>query len=262
MSNRNRADVKIQINSLEALERLIGGDTGLEVDLRASVVAAFTRRYLKDIVATEAIQQAKEDIETQIKNEAFRYIGAEYTNGKFGKYLKLSPAFLERVRIEAEHAVTEKVSAILSTMTDDLVANLLKHRDEVVNTAVSEVVSILEGKITKLAEKRVGEILAGTVDTQDKGVEMEGLLKESLRKEVFPDRIEWRNHNDKLHREDGPAVEYANGTKQWWFNGKRHREDGPAVEYTDGTKQWWFNGKLHREDGPAVEYANLSLIHI
>jgi hypothetical protein len=57
------------------------------------------------------------------------------------------------------------------------------------------------------------------------------------------------------HREDGPAVELADGSKAWYSNGKRHREDGPAVEYPDGHKVWYSNGKRHREDGPAVEYA-------
>ena len=61
---------------------------------------------------------------------------------------------------------------------------------------------------------------------------------------------------DKLHREDGPAVEYANGNKLWYINDKRHREDGPAVEWSDGDKWWYINGKRHREDGPAVENAN------
>jgi hypothetical protein len=59
--------------------------------------------------------------------------------------------------------------------------------------------------------------------------------------------------NRKLHREDGPAVEYANGDKEWYLNGKHHREDGPAIECADGDKEWWRNGKLHREDGPACE---------
>jgi len=59
-----------------------------------------------------------------------------------------------------------------------------------------------------------------------------------------------------LHREDGHAVEYANGYKEWYINGKRHREDGPAIEYANGYKEWYINGKLHREDGPAIEYAN------
>ena len=62
--------------------------------------------------------------------------------------------------------------------------------------------------------------------------------------------------NGKLHREDGPAVEYAIGTKSWYLNGKIHCEDGPAVEYANGDKSWYLNGKLHCEDGPAVEYAN------
>ena len=62
--------------------------------------------------------------------------------------------------------------------------------------------------------------------------------------------------NDKLHREDGPAVEWASGRKEWWLNGNRHREDGPAVERADGARHWWLHGNLHREDGPAVEYAD------
>lgn len=46
-----------------------------------------------------------------------------------------------------------------------------------------------------------------------------------------------------LHREDGPACEYANGTKSWWLDGGRHREDGPAIERADGYKEWWLNGE-------------------
>jgi hypothetical protein len=49
--------------------------------------------------------------------------------------------------------------------------------------------------------------------------------------------------NGKLHREDGPAIELANGYKAWYLNGKFHREDGPAIEYTNGDKAWWLNGK-------------------
>lgn len=64
---------------------------------------------------------------------------------------------------------------------------------------------------------------------------------------------EW-HLNGKCHREDGPAVEWYDGNKAWYLNDKRHREDGPAIEYADGLKEWYLNGKLHREDGPAVEY--------
>ena len=49
--------------------------------------------------------------------------------------------------------------------------------------------------------------------------------------------------NGKLHREDGPAIEYANGIKEWYVNGLLHRKDGPAIEEKDGTKEWYVNGK-------------------
>jgi hypothetical protein len=58
------------------------------------------------------------------------------------------------------------------------------------------------------------------------------------------------------HREDGPAIEYADGYKAWYINGKLHREGGPAVEYTSEAKSWYVKGKLHREDGPAIEHAD------
>ena len=33
------------------------------------------------------------------------------------------------------------------------------------------------------------------------------------------------------------------GTKEWYRDDKRHREDGPAVEWASGTKEWYLNGK-------------------
>lgn len=45
-----------------------------------------------------------------------------------------------------------------------------------------------------------------------------------------------------LHREDGPAVEWYDGAKDWYINGQLHREDGPAIEYANGTKSYWING--------------------
>jgi hypothetical protein len=59
--------------------------------------------------------------------------------------------------------------------------------------------------------------------------------------------------NGKLHRENGPAVEWSDGGKTWYRNGQCHREDGPADEYPNGGKYWYQNGRLHREDGPAIE---------
>lgn len=65
--------------------------------------------------------------------------------------------------------------------------------------------------------------------------------------------------NGKKHREEGPAIEWIDDTKEWkewWINGKRHREDGPAIEHNNGANSWYQHGLLHREDGPAVEHCD------
>jgi hypothetical protein len=81
--------------------------------------------------------------------------------------------------------------------------------------------------------------------------------------------------DELLHREDGPAVIFVSGSKEWYFEGERHRDGGPAVEngnactwYHHGQKHridgpaeitahgdayWYVNGKLHRLDGPAID---------
>jgi hypothetical protein len=54
------------------------------------------------------------------------------------------------------------------------------------------------------------------------------------------------------HREDGPAIEWKSGSREWCWHGRLHREDGPAREMNDGTREWFYEGQRHRGDGPAV----------
>ena len=67
--------------------------------------------------------------------------------------------------------------------------------------------------------------------------------------------------NGKIHREDGPAIEWRNGNTHWLLNDRLHRTDGPAIDLVETelectVKKWSINGKYHREDGPAVEWGN------
>lgn len=74
--------------------------------------------------------------------------------------------------------------------------------------------------------------------------------------DVAPAATSWYKDSKMriLHREDGPAVEWSDGSRQWYLDGQLHREGGPAVEWPDGSRHWWVEGDLHREDGPAVEH--------
>jgi len=63
----------------------------------------------------------------------------------------------------------------------------------------------------------------------------------------------------KHHREDGPAIEYSHGAKEWYLNGKRHRIDGPAVEYANGGKEWWVEGKKYSEEEFTKKVASMNV---
>jgi hypothetical protein len=41
---------------------------------------------------------------------------------------------------------------------------------------------------------------------------------------------------------------YDGGYNGWFLNGKLHREDGPATEYASGTKYWYLNGEKVTEE--------------
>ena len=36
---------------------------------------------------------------------------------------------------------------------------------------------------------------------------------------------------------------FADGYKCWYLNGNLHREDGPACEWANGGKEWYLNGQ-------------------
>jgi hypothetical protein len=50
----------------------------------------------------------------------------------------------------------------------------------------------------------------------------------------------WWN-GSSLHREDGPAIVWANGDMEWFHYGKTHRVGGPAMLYQNGEAQWYLN---------------------
>jgi hypothetical protein len=72
---------------------------------------------------------------------------------------------------------------------------------------------------------------------------------------VDEDWVRWYL-DGKLHRTDGPAVIWPDGTQAWWLNDQRHRTDGPAVIWPDGQRDWWLNDQRHRTDGTQAWYLN------
>lgn len=56
------------------------------------------------------------------------------------------------------------------------------------------------------------------------------------------------NEQGQLHRVDGPAVEWPDGSKKWYLNGNLHSVEGPAILFGDGSTQYAIEGKLMTEE--------------
>jgi hypothetical protein len=72
---------------------------------------------------------------------------------------------------------------------------------------------------------------------QIKGIQM----KNGLEIDQFGNKSYYLN--GRIHRIDGPAIEYNNGAKFWYFNGELHRLDGPAIEWENGDKEWYYHNE-------------------
>jgi len=77
-----------------------------------------------------------------------------------------------------------------------------------------------------------------TYYTKEKG-------KEELTKEQW---LDYDYSKVTFHRDSGPAIERADGTKAWFINGERHRDSGPAMEHADGYEAWYINSKYYTEE--------------
>ena len=71
-------------------------------------------------------------------------------------------------------------------------------------------------------------------------------LKKMRELEISRAYIRW--YCDGLpHKEIGPsAIYFGSGCQdnvQYWIHGKLHRLDGPAVNFSNGRKRWYYEGK-------------------
>ena len=62
---------------------------------------------------------------------------------------------------------------------------------------------------------------------------------------VYEDRTEWFLLEGELHREDGPAIEYASGNKSWYLSGEKLTEE----EFNERMNPTSCSGKIVEIDG-------------
>jgi hypothetical protein len=71
---------------------------------------------------------------------------------------------------------------------------------------------------------------------------------------VLPEGIKYwhkkteNKYNIIFHNENGPAIEWPDGSECWYKDNLLHNENGPAVKYADGSEEYWLNGKQYTKE--------------
>lgn len=150
--------IKIQINSLDALERLIGGDNELEIDIRQSVVESFTKKHLKAIAKTDIISAASQAVSKEIRSEFFEIVNP----GKYNESHMFSPTILKQLKEELHTAARSElydlVKDVLATYKIDEVIKerLVSSANYITDDLTS---ATLERRLNKMVDDRLKQKL-------------------------------------------------------------------------------------------------------
>ena len=148
----------IQINSLEALERLIGNDNELEIQLRNSVVQEFASKHLKAIANEELLKTIANSIKADIKTEFFDVAGHSLATSK----ISLKEEYKNVFKREFDKMFGESVRDFISeTIEEQSSYDKIK---AAVNGATNWILErlapdLLEKRLNDMVDKRIKEKL-------------------------------------------------------------------------------------------------------
>lgn len=159
--------IKIQINSLEALERLIGGDSELEIELRNSVVQDFANKHLKALALVYNENHFKaltDSVYKEMKAKFHEEYGLKVVTEK-GPYSYSTPKQVVQLKDETkaqfkfliEKETMGQVATISKGIVDNLLPSIMKTVEKQVNIVVDE---ITKDEVKRRVDKKLKEILA------------------------------------------------------------------------------------------------------
>ena len=150
--------IKIQINSLEALERLIGGNTELEIELRGAIVQEFAKKHLKAVANETIIANANYEIRNYIRENYMTLIN--YRTNEYASQINFKAVIEKDVKaffstevnrairdynesdetiLMIKKRIDDKVIAVAARIEEELSDIILSKRiDDLVNEKLKE----------------------------------------------------------------------------------------------------------------------------
>jgi uncharacterized membrane protein YheB (UPF0754 family) len=140
----------------DAVERLIGGDTEIEVQVRNSIVQSFTKRYLKSIANSDEFKEIIEREKSVLRGlviEQVTLAACDVKKDSWGRPEKytLKPDVEKLIKIRADMKIATLVEDHIRKRLDELIQTLDSIIDERVNRYAGKVIDELVDKKFKKA---------------------------------------------------------------------------------------------------------------
>ena len=146
--------MQIQINNLAALERLIGGDSELEFEIRNNIVQAFANKHLKplvnDLKFDAMLRKVQESGQEEVKKVIEEKLG-KFVTINWRESFSLNDNIKASIRQEAQTKIKEQVDAAAEVVLQKFTPEYL---DKLISARVEDEVKlrIKEGVRAKLDE--------------------------------------------------------------------------------------------------------------
>ncbi|WP_289739325.1 hypothetical protein [Paramuribaculum intestinale] len=148
--------MKIQINSKEAHERLIGDDKEMEIAIKNAVINQFAKQYLKSVANDGILQELKAAVLAEVEAEVARHVERipAYGMSRF----KARPELKEAVQDTTKEALRELVKEAIEERMSDVegeIKQLLGYKLDIICDKVSErnIDRLVQSKLRKLIEE-------------------------------------------------------------------------------------------------------------
>lgn len=151
--------MKIQINSLEALQRLIGDDKEMEITVKSSIINEFAKSYIKSVANSEVVDTIKNAVLEEIKKTDYFGLLVQGSRGGWSTNYLLSKDAKELVKTQVRREMDQLIFETVNPIREELV-NDIRSRLDLMSLSVSRCIreEIQKETIDKLVQKRLKDL--------------------------------------------------------------------------------------------------------
>ena len=156
----SRQKLTLQINSLEAMERLIGDDPIIEADFRQSCLEVFAKKHIKSLATVETIRNITEAIQLEIQSDLL----CEIDTGRWSKTFVLKKETKDLIAKEVDYLIGENIKSEIYNTQKELLDKYLPRLEELLNEAAKRIDinlsdAVLTDRLNKMVDAKIKQRL-------------------------------------------------------------------------------------------------------